>query len=132
MEWSDYIKGGKAVRLSGIFNKLNYRVRKALFAKSVKCSFSTAHCTIKSEGVSVANMHFLIQTVARDIPVAPEKSAVAFKNENPTVSVLEQKEIYLLPTVRMTNLLHSQIDVILSETGIEIIALKNVFLLILN
>ncbi|KAH1151426.1 hypothetical protein GYH30_045099 [Glycine max] len=116
LEWSDYIKGGKAVRLSGIFNKLNYRVRKALFAKSVKCSFSTAHCTIKSEGVSVANMHFLIQTVARDIPVAPEKSAVAFKNENPTVSVLEQKEIYLLPTVRMTNLLHSQIDVILSET----------------
>jgi len=30
--------------------------------------------------------------------------------------------MYLLPTVRMTNLLHSHIDVILSETGIEIIA----------
>ena len=67
-------------------------------------------------------MHFLIQTDARDIPVAPEKSVVAFKNENPTVSVLEKKEIYLLPIVRMSNLLHSQIDAILSETGIEIIA----------
>nr|KYP38230.1 Vacuolar protein sorting-associated protein 13b [Cajanus cajan] len=116
LEWSDYVKGGKAVRLSGIFNKLNYRVRKALFVKSVKCSFSTTHCILKSEGVRVANMHFLIQTVARDIPVAPEKSAAALKNENPTVSLLEQKEIYLLPTVRMTNMLHSEIDVLLSET----------------
>ncbi|KAK7359915.1 hypothetical protein VNO77_01883 [Canavalia gladiata] len=116
LEWSDYIKGGKAVRLSGIFNKLNYRVRQALFVKSVKCSFSTTHCTLKSEGVCVANMHFLIQTIARDIPVVPEQSPAAFKNENSTVSLLEQKEIYLLPTVRMTNLLHSEIDVILSET----------------
>ncbi|KAK7263059.1 hypothetical protein RJT34_30643 [Clitoria ternatea] len=116
LEWSDYIKGGKAVLLTGIFNKLSYRVRKALFAKSVKCSVSTAHCTIKSEGVCVASMHFLIQTVARDIPVAPEKSGAAFTNENSRVSLLEQKEIYLLPTVRMTNLLHSDIDVVLSET----------------
>ncbi|KAL2333639.1 hypothetical protein Fmac_014852 [Flemingia macrophylla] len=116
LEWSDYVRGGKAVCLSGILNKLNYRVRKALFVKSVKCSFSTAHCILKSEGVRVANIHFLIQTVARNIPIAPEKSAAAFKNENPTVSLLEQREIYLLPTVRMTNLLHSEIDVILSET----------------
>lgn len=119
-EWSAYIKGGKAVRLSGIFDKLNYRVRKALFEKSVKCSFSTAHCTLKSEGVSVSKMHFLIQTIAREVPIAsPEKSAAVLKNENSTVSLLEQKEIFLLPTVRMTNLLHSEIDVLLSETGKE-------------
>ncbi|KAK7346481.1 hypothetical protein VNO80_21001 [Phaseolus coccineus] len=116
LEWSDYIKGGKAVHLSGIFNKLNYRIRKALFEKSVKCSFTTSHCTLKSEGESVANMHFLIQTIATEIPVAPEKSAAVLKKDNPTVSLLEKKEIYLLPTVRMTNLLHSEIDVILSET----------------
>ncbi|KAJ1436546.1 Vacuolar protein sorting-associated protein 13, SHR-binding domain [Sesbania bispinosa] len=118
LEWSAYIKGGKAVRLSGMFDKLNYRLRKALFVKSVKCSFSTAHCLIKSEGVCVASMHFLIQTIARDIPFAPpEKSAAVLKNENSTVSLQEQKEIYLLPTVRMTNLLHSEIDVLLSDTG---------------
>ncbi|KAJ1381023.1 Vacuolar protein sorting-associated protein 13, SHR-binding domain [Sesbania bispinosa] len=118
LEWSAYIKGGKAVRLSGIFDILNYRLRKALFVKSVKCSFSTAHCLIKSEGVCVASMHFLIQTIARDIPFAPsEKSAAVLKNENSTVSLREQKEIYLLPTVRMTNLLHSEIDVLLSDTG---------------
>lgn len=120
LEWSAYIKGGKAVRLSGIFDKLNYRVRKALFVKSVKCSFSTAHCILKSEGLCVAGIHFLIQTIARDIPVAqPEKSSAVLKNENSTVSLLEQKEIHLLPTVRMTNLLHSEIDVVLSETGKE-------------
>ncbi|XP_054810227.1 uncharacterized protein LOC129311789 isoform X2 [Prosopis cineraria] len=115
--WSDCIKGGKAVRLSGIFDKLNYKVRKALFVKSVKCSFSTAHCALKSEGVDVGNMHFLIQTIARDVPVAPpEKSSAVFKNKNSPVSLQEQKEIYILPTIRMTNLLHSEIDVLLSET----------------
>lgn len=128
VEWSDPIKGGKAVRLSGIFDKLNYRVRKALSVKSVKCSFSTAHCILKSEGVFVANMHFLIQKISRDIPVATGKSAAEFKNENSPVSLQEQKEIYLLPTVRMTNLLHSEIDVLLSETGKEMHALKIVFL----
>ncbi|QHO47810.1 Vacuolar protein sorting-associated proteinb [Arachis hypogaea] len=117
LEWSTYVKGGKAVRLSGIFEKLNYRVRKALFSKSDKCSFSTAHCILMSEGERVANMHFLIQTISRDIPVAsPEKSAALLKKESLPVSLQEQKEIYLLPTVRMTNLLHSEIDVILSET----------------
>lgn len=120
LEWSDYIKGGKAVRLSGIFDKLNYRVRKALFVKSVKCSFSTVHCKLMSEGLCVADMHFLIQTIAKDVPVVqPEKSAAVLKNESSKVSLLEQKEIYLLPTVRMTNLLHSEIDVLLSETGKE-------------
>lgn len=131
MGWSDYIKGGKAVHLSGIFNKLNYRIRKALFEKSVKYSFSTSCCTLKSEGKSIANMHFLIQTIATEIPVVPEKSAAVLKNDNPTVSLLEKKEIYLLPTVRMTNLLHSEIDVILSETGMDMKAFANVLLLIL-
>ncbi|KAE9614347.1 putative vacuolar protein sorting-associated protein [Lupinus albus] len=116
VEWSERIKGGKAVRLSGLFDKLNFRVRKALFVQSVKSSFTTAHCALMSGRVCVANMHFLIQTIARDIPVAtPNKSATEL-NENSPVSLLEQKEIYLLPTVRMTNLLHTEIDVLLRET----------------
>ncbi|KAI5418217.1 hypothetical protein KIW84_042736 [Lathyrus oleraceus] len=117
LEWSDYIKGGKAVRLTGVFEKLNYKVRKALFVKSVKCSFSTVLCKLMSEGLCVSDMHFLIQTIAKDIPVAqPQKSTAVLKNGNSKVSLLEQKEIYLLPTVRLTNLLHSDIDVLLSET----------------
>ncbi|OIW09736.1 hypothetical protein TanjilG_23876 [Lupinus angustifolius] len=112
----DHIKGGKAVRLSGLFDKLNFRVRKALFVQSVKCSFTTAHCALMSGGACVANMHFLIQTLARDIPVATPNKSAAELNENLPVSLLEQKEIYLLPTVRMTNLLHSEIDVLLRET----------------
>ncbi|BBH07848.1 Protein of unknown function D, partial [Prunus dulcis] len=52
VEWSDDLKGGKAVRLSGIFDRLSYRVRNALFTESVKCSFSTAQCTLKSEGAN--------------------------------------------------------------------------------
>ncbi|KAF7809778.1 putative vacuolar protein sorting-associated protein 13C [Senna tora] len=117
VEWSDCIKGGKAIHLSGIFDKLNYRVRKALFVKSVKYSFSTARCILKSEGVCIGDMYFLIQTISRDVPVvSPEKSSVVFKNENSPVSLQEQKDIYILPTVRVTNLLHSDIEVLLSET----------------
>jgi hypothetical protein len=74
-------------------------------------------------------MHFLIQTIARDVPVAqPEKYDTLLKNESSKVSLLEQKEIYLLPTVRMTNLLHSDIDVLLSETGKEMHVLAHIFL----
>lgn len=128
--WSDSIEGGKAVHLSGILDKLNYRVRKALSVKSVKCSFSTAHCTLNSEGIHVGNMHFLIQTISRDVPVVPpENSSAVVKNKNSSVSLQEQKEIYILPTVRMTNLLHCEIEVLLSETGEPTIVLQIYFLL---
>ncbi|KAJ7952893.1 Vacuolar protein sorting-associated protein [Quillaja saponaria] len=118
-EWSEDLKGGKAVVLSGIFDKLSYRVRRTLSVKSVKCSFSTASCALSSEGAWVSNMHFLIQTIGRDVPVIqPEKSKEGDKSENLPVALQEQKEIYLLPTVRVTNLLQSEIHVLLSETGL--------------
>ncbi|XWS75299.1 hypothetical protein CRYUN_Cryun01aG0074600 [Craigia yunnanensis] len=47
VEWSDEIRGGKAIRLFGIFDKLSYEVQKALAVGSVKCSVSTTYylCT---------------------------------------------------------------------------------------
>lgn len=131
VEWSDSIKGGKAIRLSGLFDKLSYRVREALFLKSVKYSFSTAHCVLKSEGVCIGHMHFLIQTISRDVPVAPPDKSSVIRNENSPVTLQEQKEIYILPTVRITNLLHSEIEVLLSETGKQMIFLQILFLLTL-
>ncbi|KAK7858698.1 hypothetical protein CFP56_010476 [Quercus suber] len=43
VEWSDDFEGGKAVCLSGFLDQLSYRVRKALFVGSMKCSFNV--CT---------------------------------------------------------------------------------------
>ncbi|TYH44733.1 hypothetical protein ES332_D11G215800v1 [Gossypium tomentosum] len=118
VEWSDEIKGGKAIRLSGIFDKLSYEVRKALSVGSVKCSFSTASCTVKSAAGHVSNMHFLIQSIGREVPIMkPDKSKDGLENRNAPISLQEQKEICILPTVRVSNLLHSEIHVLLTETN---------------
>ncbi|KAM1156496.1 hypothetical protein ACFX2B_026994 [Malus domestica] len=117
VEWSDDLKGGKAVRLSGIFDRLGYRVRNALFTESVKCSFSTAYCILKSDGASISNMHFLVQSIGRSVPVVePNRSTDGLENSKLPVALQEQKDIYLLPTVRVSNLLHTEIHVFLSES----------------
>lgn len=117
-EWSQDLKGGKAVRLSGIFDKLGYKVRKALLNESVKCSFSTAQCSFKSEGSHIADIHFLIQSIARDVPIVqPNDSKEGFEYSTSPVTLQEQKEIFILPTVKVSNLLQSEIHVILSEMG---------------
>ncbi|CAK7339468.1 unnamed protein product [Dovyalis caffra] len=115
-EWSDELKGGKAVHLSGVFDKLSYKVRKALSVESIKCSFSTACCTLKSGDAHTGNLHFLIQSIGRDVPIIqPDKSSGSSENISSTVALREQKEIFLLPTVRVSNLLHSEIHVLLTE-----------------
>lgn len=123
VEWSDKLKGGKAVRLAGLLEKLSYRVRKAFSVESVKCSFSTARCSVKSEDALATDMHFLIQSIGREVPVIqPDKFGVAIDNK--TVALQEQKEIFLLPTVRVSNLLQSEIYVLLTETGRALIFLE--------
>ncbi|KAH9711641.1 vacuolar protein sorting-associated protein [Citrus sinensis] len=119
-EWSEELTGGKAVRLSGIFDKLSYEVRRALSVQSEKCSFSTAHCVLKAGDIHVASMHFLIQSIGRDVPIIePDKSSDGFESRSLPIALQEQKEIFLLPTVLVTNLLHLDIHVLLSETDLR-------------
>ncbi|XP_052287194.1 uncharacterized protein LOC102617616 isoform X2 [Citrus sinensis] len=118
-EWSEELTGGKAVRLSGIFDKLSYEVRRALSVQSEKCSFSTAHCVLKAGDIHVASMHFLIQSIGRNVPIIePDKSSDGFESRSLPIALQEQKEIFLLPTVLVTNLLHLDIHVLLSETDL--------------
>ncbi|OMO56804.1 hypothetical protein CCACVL1_26268 [Corchorus capsularis] len=120
VEWSDEIKGGKAIRLSGIFDRLSYEVRKALSVGSVKCSFSTTYCTVKSAAENVSDMHFLIQSIGREVPILkPDKCKDGVENTNPPISLQEQKEVFILPTVRVSNLLHSEIHVLLTEKNLS-------------
>ncbi|GLT39068.1 hypothetical protein SLA2020_132760 [Shorea laevis] len=113
VEWSDKLQGGKAVRLSGIFDKLGYEVRKALHVGSLKCSFSTSHCTLRSSDAHVFDMHFLIQSIGREVPITQPD-----ENRNAPIALQEQREIFLLPTVRVSNLLNLEIHVLLSETNL--------------
>ncbi|XVE87220.1 hypothetical protein DITRI_Ditri18aG0098600 [Diplodiscus trichospermus] len=119
VKWSDEIKGGKAIRLSGIFDKLSYEVRKALSVGSVKCSVSTTYCTVQSAATHVSDMHFLIQSIGKEVPIMkPDKSKDGFENRNKPTSLQEQKEIFILPTVLVSNLLHLEIRMLLNETNI--------------
>ncbi|KAF5958191.1 hypothetical protein HYC85_005416 [Camellia sinensis] len=108
VEWSDDLKGVKAVRIAGVFDKLSYKVRKAFSVEPVKYSFSTTHCSLKYEDGRVADLHFLIHSIVRDVPVIkPDKDS--------PVALQEQREIFLLPTVRVFNLLQADIHVLLTD-----------------
>ncbi|XVF61920.1 hypothetical protein PTKIN_Ptkin08bG0173700 [Pterospermum kingtungense] len=119
VKWSDEIKGGKAIRLSGIFDKLSYEVRKAFSVGSVKYSVSTTYCTVQSAAARVFDIHFLIQSIDREVPIIkPDKSKDGLENRHAPISLQQQKEVFILPTVRVSNLLQSEIHVLLNETNI--------------
>ncbi|KAM3252832.1 putative protein isoform X1 [Capsicum annuum] len=117
--WSDYLRGGKPVRLSGIFDKLTYQVRKAFSFQSMKYSLSTAHCDISSGDERVAKIHFLIESIGKDVPIIyPDNFGYARVDKSSPVALQEQKEIFLLPTVRFSNFLDMEIHVKLNDTGL--------------
>ncbi|XP_011099247.1 uncharacterized protein LOC105177708 isoform X2 [Sesamum indicum] len=116
IEWSDELKGDKTVCLSGLFNKLSYRVREAFSVNPTKFSLSSASCAVKSEEGSVTNIYFLIQTVGKAIPILnPDSSGYAPGNRNSPVAMQEQKELFLLPTIQVSNLLYTEIHVSLTD-----------------
>ncbi|KAL1538923.1 hypothetical protein AAHA92_27610 [Salvia divinorum] len=116
IEWSDELKGGKSIRLSGLFDKLSYQVRKAFSVDSTRFSLSTANCAVASEEGFVSNVYFLIQTVGKTIPVInPDNFGHAPGNKNSPVAMQEQKEIFILPTIKVANLLHTEIHVRLTD-----------------
>lgn len=109
MGWSDELKSGKAARLSGLFDKISYHVKKGFPVESEKSSFSTARTLLKSKEGEVNDMHFLIHNTRRDVPILQSE------RRGSSVTLLEQKEIYILPTVQISNLLQSEIHVLLTD-----------------
>ncbi|KAL9253020.1 hypothetical protein AKJ16_DCAP05857 [Drosera capensis] len=107
VEWSEDLKGGKAILLSGILDKLAYKVRDAFSANAWKCSFSTACCVVRAGDSRPFAMHFLVQSLERDVPIKKPDDGV--KSGKLLMAIQEQKEIFLLPTLRVSNLL--QLDV---------------------
>lgn len=116
--WSEEIKGGKALRISGIFDKLNYRFRKALGVRSSKSFLSTLSCPITMEGQHVSDLHFLLRTIGRDVPLMrPQNLGDQIEADSSPVAMHVQKEIFIYPTVQVYNLLHSEISVLLSDNN---------------
>lgn len=84
----------------------------------MKYSLSTAHCDISSGDERVAKIHFLIESIGKDVPIIyPDNFGYARVDKSSPVALQEQKEIFLLPTVRFSNFLDMEIHVKLNDTG---------------
>ncbi|XP_039155678.1 uncharacterized protein LOC104457236 [Eucalyptus grandis] len=116
VEWSDNIEGGKAKHLSGFFDKLSFRVRRAFSSGSIDYSFSTACCVVKLNDSNVTKLHFLIQSHRRSVPVQQPDEFKAKTSGSSHLTLQVQRDIVLLPTVQVSNLLQSDIDVFLTYT----------------
>ncbi|XP_050944650.1 uncharacterized protein LOC103484730 isoform X3 [Cucumis melo] len=117
VDWSDDFKGEKAVHLSGIFDKLSYKVRKALMVGLEKYSFSTASCKLLVDDGREDYLHFLIQCIGKDVHIMlPDESGNRSDNSHSSDVLQVQKQIFLLPTVRVFNSLYSNIHVLLTGT----------------
>lgn len=105
VEWSEDLQGGKALCMPGIFDKLNYRFRKAFGVESVPL-FSTLHCPLLVEGRHFSDLHFLVQTIGRDVPLMqPLNMGDASAVGTSPVALQVQKEVFVYPTVQVYNLL---------------------------
>jgi len=114
VNWSEDITGEKAIRLSGVIEKLNYNLRKALNVDSMKSSFSSLSCPVFVNGHHVTDLHFLIHTLGRDVPVQPTNGTRLSERSSP-VTLQVQREIFVYPTVQVHNFLQTDIHVVLTD-----------------
>ncbi|XP_039116930.1 uncharacterized protein LOC120252825 isoform X3 [Dioscorea cayenensis subsp. rotundata] len=119
--WSEELTGEKSVRVSGILDKLNYKLRKTFGIEATKSFFSIVSCPLKVEGQHVSNVHFLIETLRREVPVIqPENSVNKSETIVSPVALQMQKEIFIYPTIQVYNFLQSDIQVLMTENQPDI------------
>lgn len=114
VKWSEDITGEKAVRISGVMEKLNYNIRRAFSIDSMKSSFSSLSCDVSIDGQHVTALHFLVHTLSREVPLHPTNGSPVF-DRNATVAFQLQREIFIYPTVQVYNFLQTDIHVILTD-----------------
>ncbi|CAN6343588.1 unnamed protein product [Urochloa humidicola] len=114
VDWSEDITGEKAIRISGVIEKLNYNLRKAFNVDSMKSSFSSLSCPVLVDGHHVTDLHFLIHTLGRDVPVQPTNGTRLSERSAP-VTLQVQREIFIYPTVQVHNFLQTDIHVVLTD-----------------
>ncbi|KAL6847035.1 hypothetical protein ACP4OV_022888 [Aristida adscensionis] len=115
VNWSEDITGEKAIRISGVIEKLNYNLRKAFNVDSIKSSFSSLSCPIFVDGHHVTDLYFLIHTLGRDVPVQPT-NGTSVSDRSAPVALQFQREIFVYPTVQVYNFLQTDIHVVLTDS----------------
>lgn len=115
VQWSEDITGEKAVRISGVTEKLNYNIRKAFSIDSMKSSFSSLSCPVSVDGQHVTDLYFLIHTLGRDVPLQPT-NGTRVSGRSASVALQLQREIFIYPTVQVYNFLQTDIHVLLTDS----------------
>ncbi|XP_047048194.1 uncharacterized protein LOC124653172 isoform X1 [Lolium rigidum] len=118
VQWSEDITGEKAIRISGVIDKLNYNLRKAFSIDSMKSSFSSLSCPVSIDGQHVTDLHFLIHTLGRDVPLQPT-NGTRVSGRSASVALQLQREIFIYPTVQVYNFLQTDIHVLLTDSQPE-------------
>ncbi|KAM0863381.1 hypothetical protein ACQ4PT_044630 [Festuca glaucescens] len=118
VQWSEDITGEKAIRISGVIDKLNYNLRKAFSIDSMKSSFSSLSCPVSIDGQHVTDLHFLIHTLGRDVPLQPT-NGTRMSGRSASVALQLQREIFIYPTVQVYNFLQTDIHVLLTDSQPE-------------
>ncbi|XP_024524529.1 uncharacterized protein LOC112344305 isoform X2 [Selaginella moellendorffii] len=114
-DWSEDVKGAKAVRVSGLFDKLQYNFKKTLKSKSLESSFGSVFCkAVNASGTSTAGVNFLIRTLRRQVPVT--RLSGDQQQKRSLIAWQEQQELLLLPTLKIYNFLSSGVYVRINST----------------
>ncbi|KAH9301470.1 hypothetical protein KI387_013053, partial [Taxus chinensis] len=114
-EWSEDLKGVKAVRVSGLFEKLTYHIKKKFSSHTTQSSFSIIHCNLKTHGTKFKDLCFLVRTTRRKLPVMRPHTSDHRDSESSIAAWHEQQDILILPTIQVSNLLEVEIAVSLSD-----------------
>ncbi|KAJ1266147.1 hypothetical protein BS78_08G128600 [Paspalum vaginatum] len=114
VKWSEDITGEKATRISGLIEKLNYNLRKTFNVDTLKSYFSTLSCPVFVDDHHVTDLHFLIHTLGRDVPLQPTNGTRVSEITGP-VALQFQREIFIYPTVQVYNFLQTDIHVTLTD-----------------
>lgn len=114
-EWSDDLKGVKAVRISGLFDKLSHHIKKTFYGQTAECCFSMIHCGLNLPGTKIKDLYFLVRTMKRKLSVGTPHTPEYRKQQSQRVALQEQQDIWIMPTIQVSNLLDMKIAVTSSD-----------------
>ena len=122
-EWSEDIKGLKPFRISGFLEKLKYGLTKTIKGRTSRHSFGTVLCSTRTDesldgnAKSSRGVHLFVQITRRLIPLTSMQDNEKYQAAGSGATLQEQLELVILPTIRVYNLLKSNITVTLSAAS---------------
>jgi hypothetical protein len=98
-EWSDDLKGVKAVRISGLFDELSHHIKKTFYGQTAESCFSMIHCGLNIMGTKIKDLYFLVRTTKRKLSVVKTRNPEPQRPQSQIVAWKEQHDILILPTI---------------------------------